>query len=165
MTPIQTAGAFLGEMIGLNLHSTLDPSSPQQRSGVTELLELLTLSVLMGADFHLVMLQSLDASLRLGSAAITIMPEIVATGLTAITGSHAVGLALIAPAITIMLFVTVCFAILGKTAPQFGVVSLGLGVRSYLGFVAVFVTLPYLCSGFMTLLRRFEQLLEILTAG
>ncbi|HYD52453.1 MAG TPA: flagellar biosynthetic protein FliR [Gemmatimonadaceae bacterium] len=141
----EAAGEIAGVQIGLSGAALFDPTSGQQSTALGHFVSMFTVTLLLAANAHVVMLESLAESLQrlpLGE------PVHVREGLQAMVraGSilFALGVRFAAPVIATVLVANTALAILGRAAPQLNVLSVAFPVQIGLGLVALGLSVPFI---------------------
>jgi len=138
----QWAGDIIGQQMGLNLSEVFDPQFGAQGSVVSEMYFMLMLVMFLTLNGHHAVLAGLrDSFVKLPLLSIAVSPDVfnIVVGLLASSTSLAVQLA--APMLLTMLVVDLVLGVLGKTMPQFNLMTAGLSLRSAIGMVLLIVGL------------------------
>jgi flagellar biosynthesis protein FliR len=141
----EAAGEMLGIQIGLSGAAILDPMSGSQSTALGQFTSMFTITLLLAADAHVVMLGSVADGLR----GLPVGSDVqIRDGLLAMvrTGSTLFGLGLrfAAPVIATVLVANAALAILGRAAPQLNVLSVAFPVQIGIGLVAFGLSIPFL---------------------
>ena len=150
LVPVQIAGAYIAQEMGLTLATMTDPSTGATSSVPSQLLEALGVLLFFTLDMHHVVFRALHASfLRIPVGS----PEIFSSAAlmpAAVSEAHRWGLLIAAP-IGICLFITsIGMALMMKASPQFNLFSVGLSLRLLAAMVSLVIFLPEL----LTLVQR-----------
>lgn len=156
----EAAGEWMGIQIGLSGAAILDPMSGAQSTALGQFASMFTLTLLLAADAHLVMLGAVGDSLRLlplGRAmhAAEGMLAMVGTGSTL----FGLGLRFAAPVIATVLVANVALAILGRAAPQLNVISVAFPVQIGIGLVALGLAIPFIAHALGGWRGQYEGML------
>src|SRR5690606_21193726 len=138
----QWAGDIIGQQMGLNLSEVFDPQFGAQGSVVSEMYFMLMLVMFLVLNGHHAVLSGLrDSFEHLPLLSIAVSPDVfeIVIGLLASSTSLAVQLA--APMLLTMLVVDLVLGVLGKTMPQFNLMTAGLSLRSAIGMVLLIIGL------------------------
>jgi len=159
----QVAGEFIGRQMGLALGELADPLHNQQSSVFSNLYYVLAMLIFLAINGHHWFLQALRASFRtipLGG------PELSA----AVTGGMVQrfvqvfvgGLKIAAPAVCVLLLVTVGLGLLARAAPLLNMLMLSIGVRIALGLVLMGMLMPYVFQFGVIVLGAMQRDLRLL---
>lgn len=137
---VQWAGEIMGQQMGLNLSEVFDPTFSSGGSIVGEMYFMLTLVIFLLVRGHHAMLigvhQSFE-SLPLLSVGMSMPLFDMLTGLLQACTIFAIQLA--APMLVTMLVVELALGFIGRTVPQFNVMTAGLSLRSIVGMIVLIV--------------------------
>jgi flagellar biosynthetic protein FliR len=161
---LEMAASLIGFQMGLSLASTIDPATQAQTAALGILAQMLGLMVMLAADGHHWMLEITVRSFQLvspgGFGMNGTMSEIM---LRLSADALAVGVALAAPAIIVLLSVESLLAIAGRVAPKLEVLILGfplkIGVGLWLLGASVFFLPSAIRTAFTTLRHTVNRLL------
>ncbi|HEY6805141.1 MAG TPA: flagellar biosynthetic protein FliR [Pyrinomonadaceae bacterium] len=131
---IEMAAQVIGFQMGFSLAGTIDPSTQAQTAALGVLGQMLGLIVLMASNGHHWFLLATMRSFHqipVGSAHIT--ADVAQLFLRLSADALAVGVALAAPAIVMLLAVELALAIAGRAIPQIQVMVLGFPVKIFAG--------------------------------
>ncbi len=141
---VQWAGEIIGQQMGFNLAETFDPQFGGQASIVGDLLFILTLVIFLtipselgGPGHHALLLgvRSSFDSLPLLSLGVNFPLLDMLFGMLQATTTLALQLA--APMLVTMLVVDLSLGLIGKTMPQFNIMSAGVTLRTVVGMVVL----------------------------
>ncbi len=141
---VQWAGEIIGQQMGFNLAETFDPQFGSQGSLVGDLLFMLTLVIFLtipeqlGGPGHHALLRAVRSSfenLPLLSLGVNGRLLDLLFGMLASTTTLALQLA--APMLVTMLIVDLALGLIGKTMPQFNIMSAGVTLRTVVGMVVL----------------------------
>lgn len=134
LSGVELAAHVLGAQMGLSLAGTIDPATNAQTQALTTAGQMLGLAVLLGMDGHH---WFLAAAVRSFEAAPPSEPHVSAAlaGLVVRLSADAlaVGVALAAPAIVVLLAVEVVLALAGRAAPQIQILIVGFPLKIAVG--------------------------------
>jgi flagellar biosynthetic protein FliR len=161
---LELAASLLGFQMGLSLASTIDPATQAQTAALGILAQMLGLMVMLAADGHHWMLEITVRSFQFVSPGGFGMNGTVAELLLRLSAdAFAVGVALAAPAIIVLLSVESLLAIAGRVAPKLEVLLLGfplkIGVGLWLLGASVFFLPSAIRTAFTTLRHTVERML------
>ncbi len=151
---IDMSGNIFGTQMGLGFATSYDPMSTSQTPVVSEVLSFLALLLFLSIDGHLVMLSTLARSFQL--IPIGVLPDSAswANLANAVVVVFSSGLLLALPIIVTLLITNTALGILGRVAPQLNLIVIGFPITITLGFIALYVGLPYLMP---PLMQMFEH--------
>lgn len=158
LVPVQVAGEYLTQEMGLSFGNQVNPTGDGSSSPLTQILELLAIAVFFGVDGHHVLLGVLHSTFTAypvnGG-----LPQLPAPRLLAVVAvAEEWGLMLAAP-VALLLFVTTVFlALLTRAAPQMNLYAVGFPLRLGVGLVAVLVLLPGFVGAMVSAFTRFGEL-------
>jgi flagellar biosynthetic protein FliR len=161
---LELAASLLGFQMGLSLASTIDPATQAQTAALGILAQMLGLMVMLAADGHHWMLEITVRSFQFVTPGGFGMNGTVAELLLRLSAdAFAVGVALAAPAIIVLLSVESLLAIAGRVAPKLEVLLLGfplkIGVGLWLLGASVFFLPSAIRTAFTTLRHTVERML------
>jgi len=131
---LELAAQMLSLQLGLTLGSIIDPSTRAQTTALGTIAQMFGLMVMLAADGHHWFLAITVKSFETVEAGGFLMSPALAQLLLRLSADAlAVGVALAAPAIVIMLSVEFALALLGRAAPQLQVMLLGFPVKFVAG--------------------------------
>lgn len=131
---LEVAATAVGFQMGLSLASTIDPATQAQTAALGMLAQMFGLMVLIGADGHHYLLEVTIHSFQfvapgnfhINGAMAEIMIRLAAD-------AFAMGVALAAPAVVILLAVETVLAVAGRVAPKLEVMILGFPLKIAVG--------------------------------
>jgi len=134
------AGGMIGQQLGFNLGETFDPQFGGGASVVGDLYAMLTLVIFLLIRGHHVLIRSLRDSfdaLPLMSVGMTRSLFELLLGL--LQAATLLAFRMAAPVLVTMLIVDLALGFLGKTMPQFNLMSSGISIRSVMGMVVLII--------------------------
>jgi len=141
----EAAGEIMGVQIGLSGAALFDPTSGHQSTALAQFVSMFVLTLLLAANVHIVMLESVADSLRrLPIGQPVQLREGMLAMVRAGTLLFSLGVRFAAPVIATILVANTAVAILGRAAPQLNVLSVAFPVQIGLGLVALGLGLPFL---------------------
>ncbi len=151
---VDLAGNALSMQMGLGFATTYDPTSSSQTPVVSEFIGVLSLLVFLAIDGHLMVLSTLLESFRV--IPIGVLPHKASWANLANAGAviFSSGLLLALPIVVTLLITNTAIAVLGRVAPQLNIIVIGFPITITVGFVALYVCLPYFVP---PLLNFFEN--------
>jgi len=147
-TSVDMAGNVMGMSMGLGFASFYDPQTHGTTPALSQFLTLVATMLFLSLNLHLVLLATLVESfhtLPVGFSLIDhpgIWFNLVSSG--SIIFSSGVQLAL--PIIAALLVTNIALGILTKAAPQLNIFGIGFPITMTVGFVMLFIILPYLTA-------------------
>ena len=162
MAAVQTAGHLIGQDIGFNMGSIIDPLTNEQSTVVSQLKAAIAMFLFVGLDLHHDVLRALRHSVavvplgglgeRLAALATggQIEEMVIREGRFLLDAS--VRLAL--PVTVTLMVVTVGMAFLARAIPEMNVFALGFTLRSLVGIWVLALSLPVLGRAFAVLFER-----------
>ncbi len=151
---IDLAGNALSMQMGLGFATTYDPTSSSQTPVISEFIGILGLLTFLAIDGHLMVLSTLMESFRV--LPVGMMPHKASWANIANAGTivFSAGLLLALPIVVTLLITNTAIAVLGRVAPQLNIIAIGFPITISIGFIALFVCLPYFVP---PLLALYEQ--------
>lgn len=154
---LETASFVLGFQLGLSLAGTIDPATRAQTTALGTFAQMFGLMVLLGADGHHWLLIATVRSFNTvapGGAGVSHALAQLLLRLSA--DALAVGLALAAPAIIVLLAVEFLLAIAGRAAPQLQVMLLGFPIKMLTGLWLLGAALYFMPGAFRNTFNAFQ---------
>ena len=137
---VQWAGEIMGQQMGFNLSEVFDPQFGSQSSVVGDLLFMLTLIIFLsvpsafgGPGHHALLVGVAESFKTLPLMSVGVDANLVDMLFDLLQSATVVALQLAAPMLVTMLLVDLCLGLLGKTMPQFNIMSAGLTIRTMIG--------------------------------
>jgi flagellar biosynthetic protein FliR len=145
VSALETAAEVLSFQLGLSLASTIDPSTRAQTTVIGTLAQMFGLMILMGADSHHWVLAATARSFEsVQPGNLNFSPELAQLLLRLSADAIAVGVALAAPTIIVLLAVEFILAVAGRAAPQLQIMVLGFPVKILAGIWLTGATLYFM---------------------
>lgn len=146
MFPVQVAGSWLSQELGLTMASMADPVTQQNSSIVAQILTAAATLLFLSLNLHHYLFAALDVSFRSvpfgarldGTRFGQVAVDSVAVG-------HEQGLLIAAPVGTLMFLSLITMFLLNRASPQLNLFSVGMPLRLIGGFLAIVVLLPETC--------------------
>jgi flagellar biosynthetic protein FliR len=158
LVPVQIAGEYLTQEMGLSFGSQVNPGTSMAASPLTQILELLAIAIFFGVDGHHVLIGILDATFTqypLVGALPKLPVERLVSGATL---AQEWGLMLAAPIGLLLFLTTVFLALLSRAAPQMNLYAVGFPLRLGVGLAAVLLLLPGWIAAVVSAFSQFGQL-------
>jgi flagellar biosynthetic protein FliR len=140
---VQWAGEIIGQQMGFNLAETFDPQFGSQGSIVGDLMFMLTLVIFLtipaplGPGHH-AMLRAVRSSFNtLPLLSVTVNQSLLDLLFGLLHTTTTLALQLAAPMLVTMLVVDLSLGLIGKTMPQFNIMSAGVTLRTVVGMVVL----------------------------
>lgn len=160
LLPVQIAGEYLGQEMGLAMAAQTDPTAANPSVVITQMFEMLAGVLFFGLDGHHLFLAALHGTfLRIpigGWSGLSAVGPMTA-GLSA---AQEWGLLLAAPIGAMLFLTTIVLALMTRAAPQMNVFSLGFAVRIGFGLGGVFVLMPGFVGALVRTIAHMSDLLE-----
>lgn len=139
---VEWAGSMIGQQIGFNIGETFDPQFGSGTSVIGDLYFMLTLVIFLIIRGHHVLIRGLRDSFDLLPPMSVGMNRPIFDMLIGLVQSATVlAFRMAAPLMVTMLIVDLALGFLGKTMPQFNIMSAGISLRSVVGMMVLVVGL------------------------
>lgn len=165
---LEMAAFFVGSQMGFNLAGTIDPSTNAQTAAFGTIAQMLGLMILLAADGHHWFLAATIrsfASLAPGASDLTVSPQLAELFVRMTADALAVGVALAAPAIIVLLVVEFALAVYSQAAPQLQIFVLSFPVKIAVGLSLLGASLYFLPAALRGVLSGINDgLLKVLGA-
>lgn len=151
---VEMAGSMIGLQMGLGFATFFDPQNSTQVPVVAQFLGLFAILVFLAIDGHLMVIAALvDSFHALPIGAQSLSPE--AWRNLAGWGAEIfrAGLLLSLPVIAALLIANLALGIMTRAAPQLNIFAVGFPITLMVGFVVLYVSVPF----FAALLERLFQ--------
>jgi flagellar biosynthetic protein FliR len=146
LVPVQIAGAFIAQEMGLNLATQTDPSGQAAATNVSQLFHSLGILLFFALNLHHTMLGVLHTTFfnrPIGSDFTLPSATRLLNGMTEVNES---GLLLAAPVAAALFIALLVLMTTMRTAPQLNLFSVGLPFRLAVGLIAAAVFFPEFCN-------------------
>jgi flagellar biosynthesis protein FliR len=131
---LEVAAQILGFQIGLTMASVIDPATRAQTAALGTVAQMVGLMVLLAADGHHWLLTATAQSYAaVAPGGFTASGQMAALMLRLSADALAVGVALAAPAVVVLLGVEVLLGVMGRAAPRLELMVLSFPVKIALG--------------------------------
>ncbi|HET6975104.1 MAG TPA: flagellar biosynthetic protein FliR [Pyrinomonadaceae bacterium] len=155
---LEVAAQVIGYQMGFSLASTIDPSTRAQTAALGIVAQMLGLVVFMAADGHHWLLRATVHSFqKIGPGQATISADLVQLFLRLSGDALAVGVALAAPAIVMLLAVEFTLAVIGRAIPQIQVMVLGFPLKIAAGLWLIGTSLYFMPGAIRATLVTIER--------
>jgi flagellar biosynthetic protein FliR len=145
LSALDMAAHILGFQLGLSLAGVIDPSTHAQTTALGTIAQMFGLLVLLAADGHHWLLAGAVRSFATTAPGnFAVSPTLAQLLLRLSADALAVGVALAAPAIIVLLAVEFALAVIGRAAPQLQVMLLSFPVKTLTGIWLLGATLYFM---------------------
>ena len=159
----QIAGEFIGRQMGLALGELADPLLEQQASVFSQFHYILAMLAFVAVDGHHWFLQALAASFASIPLGESTLPAAVTAGMVdRFVAVFVAGIKMAAPAVCVLLLVTIGLAMLARAAPLLNMLMISISLRIAAGLVAVGIMIPYVYKFGLPLLQNIRNDLSLL---
>jgi len=145
----EAAGDLLAVQMGLSGASALDPLTSHSVPVLGQFCNLFAVALMLAVDAHLLIIDSVAASLRYLPVGGTID---ISAGLGAMVGLGStlfmLGMRFAAPVIATVLIANVALAVLGRAAPQLNILSVAFPLQIGVGLFAFAASIPLIATYF-----------------
>jgi flagellar biosynthetic protein FliR len=146
---LEVAAHQMGSLMGFSLAAIINPGTNAQTTALGTMAQMCGLVILLGADGHHWLLSATVRSFQtIQPGGFTASLALAQLCLRLSADALAVGVALAAPALIVLLTVEFALAIAGRVAPQLQVLILGFPVKIAVGFWLVGASLYFLPGAF-----------------
>ena len=157
---LEMAAHVLGFQMGLSLASTIDPATQAQTAALGIIAQMFGLMILLAADGHHWFLAATVKSFQhTAPGHFTLSPALVQLFLRLSAEALAVGVALAAPSIVVLLATEFALAIAGRAAPQLQVMILGFPIKIAVGLWMVGASLYFMPGAVRSALSAIREAL------
>jgi flagellar biosynthetic protein FliR len=158
---LEIAAQTLGFQMGLSLAATIDPATRAQTAALGVIAQMFGLLVLLAADGHHWLLAATVRSFHfIGPGNFVITPRVADVVLRLSAESLAVGVALAAPAIIVLVSVEFILAIAGRAAPQLQIMVLGFPIKIAVGLWLLGASMYFLPGAARTILGTINDAMK-----
>lgn len=162
LAALDVTGELIGLQMGLSFATFFDPSSSSETPVMTQFLGFFTALMFLAMNGHLLALSLLAESFTLLPVSAT---PFHAKALWSVVSSAAMmfslGVMLALPLITALLVTNISLGVLSRVAPALNLFAVGFPVTLALGFVVLWLTLPYLGAAMESIFNRGFEVLEL----
>ena len=162
LAALDVTGELIGLQMGLSFATFFDPSSSSQTPVMTQFLGFLTALMFLAMNGHLLAITLLAESFTLLPVSTT--PFHAAALWSIVTSASmmfSLGVMLALPLITALLVTNISLGVLSRVAPALNLFAVGFPVTLALGFVVLWLTLPYLGAAMESVFNRGFEVLEL----
>ena len=163
--PMQIAGAYIGQELGLSLATMTDPASGAINNIVATLFQAVAVCLFFLLDLHYYIVYLLEYSFQFIPAGETWNLQAISVATMEFAELTANGILICMPVAVVMFLTLIALLVLARAVPALNLFSIGLSVRLLLGIGAMLVFLPHILSAFNIQLDAGLFSLEQLLAG
>jgi flagellar biosynthesis protein FliR len=160
MVPVQVAGEFLTQEMGLSFGNQVHAVGQGTSSPLTQILEQIAVVVFFGMDCHHAILATMHATFAQypvwGAMPQALVPKMV----DGIANAEEWGLLLAAPVGFCLLVTTAMLALLTRAAPTMNLFAVGFPIRLAVGLSACVLLMPGWVQAIALGFSRFEEMLR-----
>ena len=162
----EIAAHFVGSQMGFTLAGTIDPATKAQTAAFGTIAQMLGLMVLLAADgHHWFLAATLKSFSTTAPGNFEMSAQLVEILVRMSADALAVGVALAAPAIIVLLVVELALETFGRVAPQFQMFILGYPIKIAVGLWLIGASVFFMPSAMRTVLSGiYDNLLKVLHA-
>jgi len=145
---VDMAGTLISMSMGLGFASFYDPQTRGSTPALSQFLTLVATMLFLSLNLHLMLLETLVQSfttMPIGSD-LAAHPGIWFHIVTAGSAIFSSGVQLALPIIAALLVTNIALGILTKAAPQLNLFGIGFPITMGVGFIMLFVIIPYLAA-------------------
>lgn len=145
-TSVDLAGNIIGMSMGLGFASFYDPQTNGSTPAISQFLTLVATILFLSLNMHLVLLSALVDSFNTLPIGTELAPGVWKSIVT--TGSliFSSGLQLALPIVTALLVTNIALGILTRAAPQLNLFGIGFPVTMAVGFLMIYIVIPYMAA-------------------
>lgn len=157
---LEMAAQILTYQMGFSLAGTIDPSTQAHTAAFGIVAQMFGLLILLAGDgHHWFLLATVKSFQTTAPGNFSFTPQLLEVILRLSADAFAVGVALAAPAIIMLLAVEFALAILGEVAPQFQIFVLGFPIKITVGLWLIGATLYFMPGAFRTIIGSIKMTL------
>ena len=153
LVPLQVAGAYIGQELGLSMATLTDSSNGQPNNIFSTMLLAFGTVAFFILDLHHYLLFCLHASFRILPPGEMPRMESITTLIGGFADLTTQGLLMCSPIAIVSFLSLVTLLVLTRTAPSLNLFSIGIPIRLLIGLVALLFLLPLLVA---SMHRQFE---------
>lgn len=143
MLAVRVAGEMIGNEMGLNMASQIDPESGINTPLVTRFYEGLFLVGLFALDGHHLLIRALAESFgRAPVGDLAGVAGIAGVAETLLRETFSAGIAFAMPVLVLMTITSILLALMARAMPQLNVMDLGFTLRIGIGLIALYAFAP-----------------------
>ena len=150
---LEVAAHVVSSQMGFSLASIIDPQTHAQTTAFGTIAQMCGLVIMLAADgHHWLLLATVKSFHTIAPGGFTPSPDLAQLFLRLSADAFAVGVALAAPAIIVLLMVEVALAIAGRITPQLQVMILGFPIKIAVGLWLIGASLYFMPGAFRDVL-------------
>ncbi len=154
---IRFAGEIIGLDMGFGIVNVIDPLSGEQVSIVGQFKYLLALLLFLCINGHHFLIQALKLSFDLIPVTKGLFSTLTVSKLISMSGSiFSIGVKFASAALAALFIASFIMGIVARTVPQMNIFVVGFPVKISVGFVMIFLTLPF----FLYMFNKFYHIFE-----
>lgn len=157
LLPMQVAGSFIAQEMGLSLAAQTDPSGQASMTNVSQLFHSLGVLLFFALNLHHTVLNVLHATFCTRPIGSDFALPSAARLLSGIGDIQESGLLLAAPVAAALFIALIVLMTTMRTAPQLNLFSVGLPFRLAVGLIAAAVFFPEFCALASRVLARMSN--------
>ncbi len=162
LAALDVTGELIGLQMGLSFATFFDPTSSSVTPVMTQFLGFLTALMFLAMNGHLLALTLLAESFTLLPVSTTPFHAVALWSIvTSAAMMFSLGVMLALPLITALLVTNIALGVLSRVAPALNLFAVGFPVTLALGFVVLWLTLPYIGAAMESVFNRGFELLEL----
>ena len=161
LLPARLAGTYISQEMGFSLGQITDPGSSSALTELGAIFDAFGILILLALNIHHRVLETLHASFQLGSVTRHFRTHAWQQYAGALNQMHDEGLLFIAPLLICLFCSLFLVAVLMRTWPQLNLFSFGIPLRFVIGFISLFLLLPYMLSRLEWFLASSKDLRQL----
>jgi flagellar biosynthetic protein FliR len=161
LVSLRLAGEMIGQEMGFNLASQVDPTTGVNTPVITQIYEIFFFLGFLAVNGHHVLLKALEHSFaRAPIGALAITGDIAWGAQALFTQTFGAGVAFAAPVLVLLFMASLLVSLLARMVPQLNVMDVGFSARIVVGLIALFVFAPFLAPALEGLYDQFARKLD-----
>ena len=166
LTAASLGAELIAVQVGYGLASLIDPAQGAQVTVLTRLYDWTMLGLFLALDIHHVVIGAVVESFRVVPPGTPVLSTVALAGIVPLGGHvFAVGLALVAPILGVLLLTHIVLVLAARAVPQINLMSVGFPITVMVGLVALLSTLDAMSAIVGRELRGLEGALGTLLRG
>jgi flagellar biosynthetic protein FliR len=145
LLPMQIAGSFIAQEMGLSMGSQADPTGQGPSTVVNQLFYTIGILLFFQFDLHHGVLRVLHHSFFTRPIGMAYDLPTAPVLLGGLTDTHEAGLLLSAPVVGALFIGLIALLVTARTAPQLNMFTVGFPLRLAIGLIAAVVFFPEMC--------------------
>ncbi len=160
ITAVEMAGMLMSAQMGLGFAMMFDPIFAAQVPSLSRFMTLLVFLLFIALNGHLVIISTLIDSFRVLPVSIDPLPS-EGFKLLAEWGAKifSLGLWMSLPVVGALLITNIAIGVMTRAAPQFNIFSFGFPLTLGIGFIALYLALPYFAGVTMHLYEQGAEMM------